>query len=212
MYPEGADPFSGPIPIASRYSIAPDKLGEAAASYRHDPAAAKKLMTEAGYPNGFKTKLYTTTGYGPEYVSRSELLKDMLSKIGIDAAIVSQEYPVWIASTYKGSFDGVVHIPAWTLGDEDEWLATYTPGDTRNQIHLDDPKLTDVVRMSREAPNDVARAKLIGQFVRTFHEQMFRVYLPQPVLLTVISSRVKGYVPAVRGYSYPTMLGNVWLE
>ena len=212
MYPEGADPFSGPIPIASRYSIAPDKLGEAAAYYRHDPAAARKLMTEAGYPNGFKTKLYTTTGYGPEYVSRSELLKDMLSKIGIDAAIVSQEYPVWIASTYKGNFDGVVHIPAWTLGDEDEWLATYTPGDTRNQIHLDDSKLTEVVRMSREAPNDAARAKLIGQFVRTFHEQMFRVYLPQPVLLTVISNRVKGYVPAVRGYSYSAMLGNVWLE
>ena len=51
---------------------------------------------------------------------------------------------MWISSTYKGNFEGLVHIPAWTLGDEDEWLATYTPGDTRNQLHLDEPKLTEL--------------------------------------------------------------------
>ncbi len=212
IFTEGADPISGPIPVASHYNIGFDKLGEAARFYRHDPAAAKKLLTEAGYPNGVRTRLYTTVGYGPEYVSRTELLKDMLSKIGVEASIVAQEYPVWIASTYKGNYDGLVHIPAWTLGDEDEWLAAYTPGDTRNQIHLDDPRLTELVRMSREAPNEAARARLIGQFVRTFHENVFRVFLPQPALLTIVGARVKGYVPSVRGYSYPTTLVNVSVE
>ncbi|MBI4561419.1 MAG: ABC transporter substrate-binding protein, partial [Candidatus Rokubacteria bacterium] len=212
IFPEGAELFSGPIPVTSQYSIAPDKLGEAGAWYKYNPTAARKLLADAGYPNGFKTKLYTTSGYGPEYGSRTELLKDMLSKIGIDASIVAQEYPVWIASTYKGNYEGMVHIPNWFLGDEDEWLATYTPGDTRNQIHLNDPQLTELVRASREAPNEATRAKLIGQFVRTFHENMWRVYLPQPALISVISNRVKGYVPSVRGYSYPTTLVNVWLE
>jgi len=212
IYPEGAEPFSGPIPLASHYTVPLDKLGEAAGFYRYDPAAARKLLAEAGYPNGFKTKLNTTVGYGPEYVSRTELLKDMLSKIGVDASIVTQEYPVWIASTYKGNFEGMVHIPAWTLGDEDEWLASYTPGDTRNHIHLNDPELTELVRQSREAPNEAARARLIGKFVRTFHDNLFRVFLPQPVLLTIVGPRVRGYVPTVRGYSYPTTLVNVWLE
>ena len=69
----------------------------------------------------------------------------MLSKIGIDASIVVQEYPVWVSGTYKGNYEGLVHIPTWTLGDEDEWLATYTPGDTRNQIHINDPKITQLV-------------------------------------------------------------------
>jgi peptide/nickel transport system substrate-binding protein len=212
MYPEGADLFSGPIPITSRYAIPLDKLGEAAAFYRYDPAAARKLLAEAGYPNGFKTKLYTTVGYGPEYVSRSELLKDMLSKIGIDASIVVQEYPVWISSTYKGNYEGLVHVPTWTLGDEDEWLATYTPGDTRNQIHINDPKLTQLVHGSAEASSEQARAKLVGQFVRTFHEEMWRVFLPQAALITVISNHVKGYALTVRGYTYAPALANVWLE
>lgn len=169
-------------------------------------------MAEAGFANGLSTKLTTTIGYGPSYTSRTELLKSMLTKIGIDAAIVSQEYPVWISSTYKGSFEGLVHIPAWTLGDEDEWLATYTPGDTRNQIHLEDGRITELVHAIRGAPTEAARARLIQQFVTTFHEQMFRVYLPAPRMITVTSRRVQGYVPPVRGYGYAVALVNTWLE
>jgi len=212
VYPEGAEPFSGPIPSVSRYAIRLDKLGDAARFYRYDPADAKKLLAEAGYPNGFQTKLYTTSGYGPEYISRTELLKDMLSKIGIEASIVTQEYPVWIARTYKGAYEGLVHIPAWTLGDEDEWLASYTPGDTRNHIHANDPKLTELVRQARQASDEATRARLIVQFVRLFHDNLYRVFLPHPVVLSAIGPRVKGYVPMVRGYSYPTTLPNVRVE
>ena len=105
-----------------------------------------------------------------------------------------------------------MHIPAWTLGDEDEWLATYTPGDTRNQLHLDDPKLTELVNQTRSAPNEAARTKIVGQFVTAFHDQMFRVYIPGPKMITVTSKRVQGYVPAVRGYGYAIALVNMWLE
>jgi peptide/nickel transport system substrate-binding protein len=212
IFTEGAEPFSGPIPVTSKYFTPLAHLGESAAWYRHDVAAARKLLADAGYPNGLPTKLTTTVGYGPTYASRTELLKSMLAKLGIDAAIVTQEYPVWISSTYKGNFEGLVHIPAWTLGDEDEWLGSYTPGDTRNHIHLDDPKLTELVQRTRSAPNEAARAKLIGQFVTTFHDQLYRVYLPAPKLMTVTSKRVHGYVPPVRGYGYATALVNTWLE
>ncbi len=212
LYPEGAEVFSGPIPANSRYAIPPDKLGEAAQFYRFDPAAAKKLLAEAGYPAGFKTKLYTTVGYGPEYVTRTELLKDMLSKVGIEASIVVQEYPVWIAATYKGNYEGLVHIPTWTLGEEEEWLGAYLPGDTRNHIHIEDGGLAEVIRSSRQAPSEPVRARHIGQFLRTFHDNMYRVFLPLPSLITVTNARVKGYVPSVRGYSYATTVVDVWLE
>jgi peptide/nickel transport system substrate-binding protein len=212
MFTEGAELFSGPIPVTSKYFIPLDRLGESSTWYRYDVAAAKKLLADAGYPNGLPVKLTTTVGYGPTYTSRTELLKSMLAKLGIDASIVAQEYPVWISSTYKGNFEGLVHIPAWTLGDEDEWLATYTPGDTRNQLHLDEPKLTELVQQARSAPNEAARAKLIGQFASMFHDQMYRVYIPAPKMMTVTSRRVQGYVPPVRGYGYATALVNTWLE
>jgi peptide/nickel transport system substrate-binding protein len=212
LFTEGADTISGPIPVTSRFFVAPDKLGASAAAYRHDPAAARKLLAEAGYPNGFKTKLYSTVGYGSDFASRTELVKDMLSKVGIEASIVLQEYPVWIAKTYKGDYDGMVHIPTWTLGDEFEWLATYTPGDTRNQTHLNDPRVTDLVKAIGEAPTDQARAKGIEEFVQAFHANLWRVFLPQPAILTVVTPRVKGYEVSVRGYSWPVALVNVSVQ
>jgi peptide/nickel transport system substrate-binding protein len=212
IYPEGADPIGGPLPVPSRYFVPIEQLGEAGRVYRHDPAAAKKLLAEAGYPNGFKTRLNTTSGYGPEYLSRTELLKDMLGRIGIEASITVHEYPVWISSTYKGNYDGLAHIPAWTLGDEDEWLGAYLPGDTRNHIHLEDGKLTELIKAARQARSEEARARLIRQFVTTFHEQLYRVFLPQPAVLGVVHQRVKGYVPMVRGYTFPVSLANVWIE
>ena len=41
---------------------------------------------------------------------------------------------------------------------------------------------------------------------------MWRVFLPQAALLTVISNRVKGYTLTIRGYTYAPALVNVWLE
>ncbi len=106
-----------------------------------------------------------------------------------------------------------MHIPAWTLGDEDEWLGTYSPGDTRNQLHLDDPKLTELVkqRAQRAERGDAGQAS-IRQFVDAFHDQMYRVYCPEPMMITGSPQRVKGYVPTVRGYGYAMSLVGAWME
>jgi peptide/nickel transport system substrate-binding protein len=211
MFPEGAELFSGPIPATSRYFVPLARLGEAASWYRHDRAAAKKLLANAGYPKGLSVRLTTTVGYGPAFTARSEMLIAMLGKVGIDASLVIQEYPVWASNTSRGNFEGLAHIPAWTLGGEDEWLDAYTPGDPRNQLHLDDPKLTELVQATRAAPDEAARAKLIHRFITLFHERMYRVYLPAPKMVTVTSKRVQGYVPPTRGYAYATALVNTWL-
>ena len=38
---------------------------EAQKSIPYDPEGAKKLLAEAGYPNGFAVEMLTTDGYGP---------------------------------------------------------------------------------------------------------------------------------------------------
>lgn len=211
IYPEGGVILSGPLPSTSPFFIPLDKLGDAARYYRYDPEEAKRLLKESGYDGSVLT-LFTTTGYGPAYLSRTELIKDILEKVGIRTKIEAQEYSKWIRDTYRGNYTGgIVHIPGWSLGEEDEWLGAYTPGDTRNHIMLDDPRVNDLVAKSRSAISPEERAKYVQEFVRLFHQELFRVFLPFGYAVEATYSHVKNYYPKA-AYDHGKRVEIVWVE
>jgi peptide/nickel transport system substrate-binding protein len=214
LFPQGSVRYAGPIPENSQFYLPEEKLGDLARWYRYDVAEAKRLMAEAGYGSGLKVKLYTTVGYGPAYMTRTALVKDLLSKIGIEADIVAQEYPQWILHTYAGNFPelALVYIPQWVLGDEDEWLGSYLPGDTRNQTHANDPKLNEMVARSRSATSLEERRKAIEDFQRYFHEQMFRVFVPKELSILLIKDSIRGYTPKAKGYDFAKNFETIWFE
>jgi ABC-type transport system substrate-binding protein len=214
LFKQGYVRYAGPIPENSEFYVAEERLGPSAKWYRYDLAEAKRLLAEAGYGSGMKVRLYTTAGYGPAYLTRTALIQDLLSKIGIEAAIVSQDYAEWIKGTYAGNFPemALVFIGQWVLGDEDEWLGSYLPGDTRNQMHLDDPKLNAMVKRSRDAASYAERAQAIEEFQRYVHENMFRVFLPKELSLLVIKENIKGYAPKVQGYDFAKNFESIWFD
>lgn len=60
-------------------------------SIPYDPEKAKQLLTEAGFPNGFKTKITTTPRY-IQGVQLAEVIADQLKKVGIEAEIDVKEW------------------------------------------------------------------------------------------------------------------------
>jgi peptide/nickel transport system substrate-binding protein len=55
-------------PGLAEWSLPIDQLGEGAQYYQHNPQEARRLLAEAGFPKGLKTLLYTTGGFGPDFL------------------------------------------------------------------------------------------------------------------------------------------------
>ncbi|MUO80629.1 peptide ABC transporter substrate-binding protein [Agrobacterium vitis] len=84
--------------------------------YGFDASAAKKLLADAGFPNGFKTKIYyrdVFRAYLPEpSVVAVEFQTQLKKNLGIDAEVVPIESGKFIDDTSAGRIDGL-YLLGW---------------------------------------------------------------------------------------------------
>jgi peptide/nickel transport system substrate-binding protein len=71
---------------------------------KYDPARAKKLLAEAGFPNGFKTVLSFTSDRLPGDRQVGTSVAQMLAAIGIDAQANAQPAAVFFPARTRGEF------------------------------------------------------------------------------------------------------------
>lgn len=58
----------------------------------YDPERAKKLLSEAGFPNGFETTITTPVGAFPKDKEIAQAIADQLAKIGVRAKVETLEF------------------------------------------------------------------------------------------------------------------------
>ena len=93
----------------------------------YDPEAAKKLLAEAGFPNGFETDLWAMPvqrPYNPNAKRIAELMQADLAKIGVKAEIKTFEWGEYRKRLQAGEHQ--MGMLGWTgdNGDPDNFLHT----------------------------------------------------------------------------------------
>ncbi|MBS14807.1 MAG: ABC transporter substrate-binding protein [Gemmatimonadetes bacterium] len=119
LYQGMAQPAVNPIP-PTMWSYHEGIVG-----YHYDPALAKRLLAEAGYPNGFKTTLWAMPvprPYMPQPLKIAQAIQADLLAVGIEAEIVTYEWGTYLDKVQRGQHD--MALLGWTgdNGDPDNFL------------------------------------------------------------------------------------------
>jgi len=210
---EGAAAMNPPVPAALKdWSVPFAQLGEGAQYYKHDPARARKLLAEAGHPNGFQATMDFTT-YGSQIlIDISQLVLKHLKDVGIDVKLNTKEYGAYIATTFYGKYDSMAFGPQTGFQEPDNFLyGQYHPGEIKNQSHINDPVVADMLVRQRRTHDVAKRREVIYEIQRYLAKQQYYVQMPSAIQIAVWDAAVKNYAPNV-SYDYGGRLLAAWLD
>ncbi|MDO8532449.1 MAG: ABC transporter substrate-binding protein [Dehalococcoidia bacterium] len=105
---------------------------------------AKKLLAEAGFPNGLKTDIFYRTG--GDYLSMATFVKDQLANIGVTATLTTRDGAAFYDYVYARSYELHAHRHPLAPASPDTILNQYyrTAG-PRNFADVADPKLDALI-------------------------------------------------------------------
>jgi len=164
---------------------------------RYDPAEARRLVAEAGYPNGVEMAYILTPDSGTLFVSQSELLQAQLRKAGIN--LVMKSFTNQEAATKRRTGDGYDVAPTRRSSvDTDVDSNIFAPFHSRspgNFGRVNDPKLDLLLEAQRREPDPARRRELVREAARYIARESLGMILPYGVEYRLTQGHLRGYYP-----------------
>jgi len=173
-------------------------------------AEARKLLAEAGYPNGLKVVLKNRNVKLP-YQDFAVLAIQEWRKIGVEAENRPLETAAWFSDGRDtGSFELIIAPGVEFMDDPDQFLQRYTTGDVNNWGRFSDPRIDDLFARQARVLDPSERKKLVHEIEKIVLDNAY--YLPGLFWTrrVVHWAKVKNYVAPPNHYSNQK-LQDVWL-
>lgn len=181
--------------------------------FTYDPEKAKKLLAEAGYPNGFTFKVQFTTAQ-PDHADLLPLIAGYLDKVGVKIEIQPMEYGAFLsAMTTKTHAAGYLMNNGYT-NPTTSIRKSFVTGQVWNPSMWSDPaydkKMDEVFRTRDEAK----RQKMIKEMTVEILDKAPYIWLPTPYIFTAWWPWVKNYNGELRaGAVRPAPIyARIWVD
>jgi ABC-type transport system substrate-binding protein len=142
-----ADPVYGVV-LADN---SPFATAKSKSMFSYDPAQAKKLLAEAGYPDGFKAKILTTSQFSYHQDTAIAVQAD-LKQVGIDITLVSGDYPSYRNKLRAGEYDLVTMGGSGVIGAPSYLESFYFGNAPFSSFGYKNDKLREALTEARTAP------------------------------------------------------------
>lgn len=199
--------FGGPL-------IPPYWAGSNFKRYSYDLAMAKKLLAEAGLPNGFRSTVLIPAGYAV-YTKAAEAVQGELRRANITLDIVPQEVGIFVANIWEkenGKFDSYM-MRFWGIDFIDPDGAVYRPFHSKgsyNKIGYSNPKVDELIEKAKRVVDQKERKKLYDDLQKILADEAPWIFLVSADRSEAFKSYVKGYQHLPNGAHYS--FRNTWIS
>ena len=148
--------------------------------WQYRPAEAKKLLAEAGHPNGFETTLFYYE-YFPQMSSQVQLVQSDLKKnLNVTVKITKMDYTTYYGRYVEGKWDGL----SWgfqsghAVGlDERTYMYMHSKS-TKNFFRVNDPVIDELTAKLRRTPDRAEQRSITKKIFEREHDQVLRMWMP----------------------------------
>jgi peptide/nickel transport system substrate-binding protein len=201
----GAAVPSGPVPTGyGDWYVDPKTLPYVKA----DIEGAKKLLAEAGYPNGgFKIEIKCSPQY-PEFVATTLVIQESLKKLNVDVTVTQMEWGAFVADNKKsndscGREGTDIYASANTFRpDPDGYLYPYfhSKGEiNKGGCDTPDAKLDGLLVEARQSSNHAERKRLYQEIQRYALQESLDWWWYAKYNIEAVSQKLQGYSQSFTG-------------
>ncbi len=171
----------------------------------YDPEAAKALLAEAGYADGFTMEIAADSSASDTMTMALEIIKEQLSAVGINAEIKNYDESTWLETRKSGELGSFMSTWSADYNDPDNFIYTFfgTPEKTKiRSINYPDAAVMERVAKARTIVDEKERITEYNALEeKLIHEDAAWVPMYSRLHLFAVSKRVQGFKPMWNGLS-----------
>lgn len=184
----------GTIPPGLRRDDAPAEL------YPYDPRAARALLAEAGYPDGFAMELWQREN--PEGGRVLESVQGYLAAVGVRATIVTREWSAFKQAVDRGGVDAFYLDWFADYPDPENFIAplfhSANRGGGGNRTGYSDAVVDSLVTAAGACRDAEQRWGLLSAAEKRIYRDAPWIFLWFPIRYELVSPRLEGYrIPVI---------------
>ena len=177
--------------------------------HAYDPILAKKLLTEAGYPNGFDAGDLTPF---PPYFSLAEAVGNDLQAVGIRTRVRTMERAAFLTAWREHKIKGVIMGLGAPAGNAATRIEVYV---TKDGIYSSGvvPEIEELYQRQARELDRKKREGMLHQIQQIVHDRVMYVPIYELAFLWGIGPRVgEACVDHIKGFSYSAPYEDVTLK
>jgi peptide/nickel transport system substrate-binding protein len=169
--------------------------------YEFNPDQAKKMLADAGYPNGFDLEMWympVSRPYYPTPKPIAEAFAADLGAIGIKVTLNTKDWAAYLADRLKApGFQA--YMMGWTgdYGDPDNFLYYhFSPSGTKDIGDWKNAQVAKLLEDARQNSKEAERAKMYAEVDKITYEEAVRIPIVHSEPLLAQRANLTGWEPS----------------